>query len=1318
MRKRQQAKGLLRKSQQEARRQREQLLAAITDHLPGCVYRGVWHGDGTVTLPLISGGFRELTGIEPQQAIANPEILARMIHPDDWLHFEEVVRTSWENLPTYHQEFRIRATSGSWKWVQNIGRLSRTENGDVIVDGVLLEISPEQNCTLRPDCKSARFFSLSLDLLAIANLDGYFIELNPAWEKILGFPLEELKTRPLIELIAPADVTATQAEFEKLRAGIPITNFENRYRCQDGSYKWLSWTGVPFLEEGLIYAVARDLGAYKQIEAAWSRANQELEIQVAERTAHLRQVNEELVAEIVERRQVEISLERLNQELEERVQQRTAQLEQALEQLQGEVRERQQTEEALRASEARLRLALEAAKMFCWDWDLKNHQVSYSGKLPTAPGGVAAGQISDAEFLAFVHPDDWEALHLAQQKAIESLGELQIEHRAIAPGQQLLWLLVKGKVFTDETGKGTHLLGISVDITQRKRAEAALWQQMERERLLGITLDQIRRSLELDEILATTVTQVRQLLGAERVLIFRLCPDGTAIVVAESVVPEWPKMLDMIFPEEILPAAYYEFYCQGEPRVVADVGQDEWAGCLVEFLQQMGVKSKVVVPILQELGKTGQSSEIETIFPDSPHPTRLWGLLIAHACANYREWQPVEVELLNSLGNQLAIAILQANLYSRVQLELNRSQQTAQKLRHSEARLAEAQKLTHVGSWEFDLATQTIKGSAELFRIFGLHPTPPELTYREFLQRIYPDDRTWWSKKVKQVIRQKICYEFDHQILRPDGSLRYASTRGQGIFDEQGQAIQLFGTIQDITERKQVEAALRKARDQLEIRVQERTAELTQMNESLQMEICDRQRIAAALDLNAERFRVALKNTSITVFNQDKDLRYTWIYNPTFGLDDTAIIGKLDSELIPPESAQRITDIKRRVLTTGIGTREETFIQINPRETFYYNLTVEPLWNQAGEIIGITGAATDITNIRAREKQLQAIFESTQEAILIADDDGRYIEANPAACQEFGLPLSELLGKRISNFTEPGFDFELAWRTFKQQGQSTGEFRLLRPDGTRRDVEFAAIANFLPGRHLSVLRDTTLRKQAEEIHLALQKEKELSQLQRRFFSMVSHEFRTPISTILLSAQSLENSHNRWSSEKILKNLRRIQASAKHTIQLLEDILTINRAETGKLEFNPKRIYLERFCRHLVEDMQLIAGNTCQITFVSQGEVKEADMDEKLLHSILDNLLSNAIKYSGEGGHINFSLICYQEEVIFQICDEGIGIPLEDIPHLFNPFYRGTNVGSIPGTGLGITVVKKCLDLHRGKIALQSKVGVGTTVTVTIPRTSS
>ncbi|PSB24459.1 PAS domain-containing sensor histidine kinase [Chlorogloea sp. CCALA 695] len=240
------------------------------------------------------------------------------------------------------------------------------------------------------------------------------------------------------------------------------------------------------------------------------------------------------------------------------------------------------------------------------------------------------------------------------------------------------------------------------------------------------------------------------------------------------------------------------------------------------------------------------------------------------------------------------------------------------------------------------------------------------------------------------------------------------------------------------------------------------------------------------------------------------------------------------------------------------------------------------------------------------------------------------------------------------------------------------------------------------------------QKQVEaELRSALEKEKELSLLKSAIVTMTSHEFRTPLTTILSSAEILECYSHKFTEAKKLEHLQRIQRAVKHMNGLLSDVLLIGKAEAGKLEFNPTSLELEQYCRKLVEEIQLTT-NTHTIVFGKQGECVDAYMDEKLLLHIFSNLLSNAIKYSPQGGTIRFDLIYKLGEVIFQIQDEGIGIPNIDQAQLFNSFQRGSNVGTISGTGLGLAIVKKSVDLHGGQIWVESEVNIGTAFIVTLP----
>ncbi|MBO3458366.1 ATP-binding protein [Aetokthonos hydrillicola Thurmond2011] len=239
------------------------------------------------------------------------------------------------------------------------------------------------------------------------------------------------------------------------------------------------------------------------------------------------------------------------------------------------------------------------------------------------------------------------------------------------------------------------------------------------------------------------------------------------------------------------------------------------------------------------------------------------------------------------------------------------------------------------------------------------------------------------------------------------------------------------------------------------------------------------------------------------------------------------------------------------------------------------------------------------------------------------------------------------------------------------------------------------------------------RQQSEAMRLALAKEKELSELKLNFFSMVSHEFRTPLSIILGSAQLLSESDQQWTEEKKIKNLHRIQSASRSMNQMLTDILTLSRADAGKLKFQPEIIDVEAFCINLIEDIKFSINPKHQIKFVSKCNFTHAKLDEKLLYSILSNLLSNAIKYSPEGGTIQLTLRRELKVVIFELEDEGVGISLEFQKYLYEPFRRGDNVGKIVGTGLGLAVVKKCLDLHQGEIDVKSQVGLGTKFTIRI-----
>ncbi|MDX2216169.1 MAG: HAMP domain-containing sensor histidine kinase [Oculatellaceae cyanobacterium bins.114] len=240
-------------------------------------------------------------------------------------------------------------------------------------------------------------------------------------------------------------------------------------------------------------------------------------------------------------------------------------------------------------------------------------------------------------------------------------------------------------------------------------------------------------------------------------------------------------------------------------------------------------------------------------------------------------------------------------------------------------------------------------------------------------------------------------------------------------------------------------------------------------------------------------------------------------------------------------------------------------------------------------------------------------------------------------------------------------------------------------------------------------------KQAEyEMQLALQEERELNELKSRFVSMVSHELRTPLTVIRTSLELLERYHDVVTESKKREYFQRSQMAVQNMTQLLEDVLTIGKADAGRLEFNPTTLDLKQFCYEIVEEMQMGVGSNYEIAFAAEGDCAEVKADPKLLRSILTNLLSNAIKYSPIKSIVTFHLSCDQYSAVFVIQDEGIGIPSDDQPRLFELFHRASNVSTIRGTGLGLAIVRECVAHHQGTITFTSKEGIGTTFTVTLP----
>lgn len=381
---------------------------------------------------------------------------------------------------------------------------------------------------------------------------------------------------------------------------------------------------------------------------------------------------------------------------------------------------------------------------------------------------------------------------------------------------------------------------------------------------------------------------------------------------------------------------------------------------------------------------------------------------------------------------------------------------------------------------------------------------------------------------------------------------------------------------------------------------------------------------------------------------------------------------------------------------------------------------------------------------------LKAIIESAIDGIITIDNRGLIESLNPAALKLFGYEETEVIGKNISVLMpEPD---KSAHDGYIERYDHTGERRIigkgrevrgLRKDGStfpfrlavsevqyedrkiytgfvhdlskEKEAEeqlrqYATKLEELVDERTNSLREivAALHDAKEEVSISLEKEKELGQMKSRFVSMASHEFRTPLSSIQLSASLIQKYAEPFNSKPIQKHVNKVKNAVGNLTTILNDFLSLEKLEAGRVEVNPCTFDLVKLAEEVTEEMQMIAKQNQHIIYQHTGAKSMVHLDQNLLKNCMINLISNAIKYSGEDTFIEFNTEINEEGCKVIVKDNGIGIPETDQVYLFEPFFRAHNTGNIPGTGLGLNIVRRYASLMKGSLQFKSIINKETT----------
>lgn len=500
--------------------------------------------------------------------------------------------------------------------------------------------------------------------------------------------------------------------------------------------------------------------------------------------------------------------------------------------------------------------------------------------------------------------------------------------------------------------------------------------------------------------------------------------------------------------------------------------------------------------------------------------------------------------------------------------------------------------------------------------------------------------------------------------------------------------------------------------------------------------------------------------------------------NPTFcdltGYTKQDLIGRIGYQVLVAPSLHKLIIKKNKERLSGVREQYELEMIKKDGERILFLMNAVPLKDSNNIVIGSFATCLDITKRKEVEEMLSAseakfrhILNISPIPMALNDNQKKINYLNPAFIRTFGHTIEDIptvddwwskaypdsnyrewiiqeLEKELERTKKPGYDFKplevvvkckngtdktILLSSSVYPSQPGNDHVVACFDITDRKRAEAELDKYrknleelvkertedLDKANVSLRREIEKQKEYEMLlKNSLAKEKELNMMKSSFISTASHEFRTPLTSILSSSEMLQRYKKRWNDTKKDEHYDRIKRQVEYLTKLLDDVLLISKTETGNIEYKPTEVNIRQLVEESLKEAKAIMNESHKVVKKYLCEKSTFNIDRKLMRFIVGNLLSNAIKFSPNGGKIEIKTDCNSKDLKITVSDQGIGLAQEEVNKIFQSFYRAANVGAISGTGLGLSIVNHAVELHGGKIIVKSELGKGTSFEVSIP----